>query len=126
LEPVKGLELYESRMKIEESFKDLKSLLHLDRSMNKRRERMEKTIALTLIAHTLSYVVGEAARDALYAKKTGVLLPALRPPETSDPSRTETDAEHPSRRLSTVDTPRRAYCPILAEQVRDIALPPGA
>jgi len=56
-------------MKIEESFKDLKSLLHLDKRMNKSRERMEKMIALTLIAYTLGYLVGEAAREVGYAKK---------------------------------------------------------
>lgn len=69
LEPEKGLELYENRMKIEESFKDLKSLLHLDKLMNKSRERMEKMVALTRIAYTLGYIVGEAARETNYTKK---------------------------------------------------------
>lgn len=73
LDPEKGLELYEQRMKIEESFKDLKSLLHLDKLMNKDRERMEKMIALTLIAYALA--VGEAIRDTLYREKNGSPIP---------------------------------------------------
>ena len=69
LDPEKGLQLYEARMKIDESFKDLKSLLHLDKLMNKDRERMEKMIALTLIAYALAYLVGEVAREQLYTQK---------------------------------------------------------
>jgi hypothetical protein len=38
LEPLEGLRIYKARMKIDESFKDLKSLLNLEKIMNKKRE----------------------------------------------------------------------------------------
>lgn len=71
MEPKAGLAVYEKRMKIEESFKDLKSLLHLDKLMNKDRERMEKMVALMLIAYALAYLVGETVREAVYTQKNG-------------------------------------------------------
>jgi transposase len=40
-----GLLIYDERMKIEESFRDLKRLLNLEKVMNKKRENMEKVIA---------------------------------------------------------------------------------
>ena len=66
LDPRRGLEIYLQRMKIEESFRDLKSLLHLDQVMNQRQDRMEKMVALTLLAFSLGLWVGERLRDALY------------------------------------------------------------
>ena len=62
----KGLEIYQARMKIEESFRDLKSLLHLDKIMNKTQENMEKMVALMLIAYAIGLLVGESIRDHLY------------------------------------------------------------
>jgi len=66
LSPEKGLEIYEARMKIEESFRDLKSLLHLDKVMNKTQDNMEKMVALMLIAYAIGLLVGESIRDHLY------------------------------------------------------------
>ena len=66
LSPEKGLEIYQARMKIEESFRDLKSLLHLDKIMNKTQENMEKMVALMLIAYAIGLLVGESIRDHLY------------------------------------------------------------
>lgn len=68
LEPDEGLRIYTERMKIEESFRDLKSLLGMGRLMNKRRDYMEKMIALLLIVYTIGLLVGESLRDFLYAK----------------------------------------------------------
>jgi len=47
-------------MKIDESFRDCKSLLNLTQAMNKRRENLEKMIALTRLfeqrqKHLLAY-----------------------------------------------------------------------
>lgn len=70
-DPRKGLAIYRRRMTIEESFKDLKSLLHLCKLMNKRRDRAETMIALTLIAYSLAYIIGEAAREEVCSKKNG-------------------------------------------------------
>lgn len=65
-EPEWGLQIYYARMKIEESFKDLKSLLNLDKIMNKSQENMEKMAALLLIAYAIGLFVGEALRDEMY------------------------------------------------------------
>jgi hypothetical protein len=58
-----GLAIYDERMKIEEAFKDLKSLLNFQKLMNKRRSLMEKMVALLLIAYTLALILGEALRS---------------------------------------------------------------
>jgi hypothetical protein len=59
LEPERALNIYLGLMKIEENFKDLKSLLHMDRVMNKRRDYMERLVAWALIAYAIGFVVGE-------------------------------------------------------------------
>jgi len=71
LEPEEALRIYRARMKIDESFKDLKSLLNLGRVMNKRREHMEKVVALMLLAYAIGLLVGEALRDRIYGRAGG-------------------------------------------------------
>src|SRR5512135_3535535 len=66
LEPRQGLEIYLGRMKIEQSFRDLKSLLHLDQVMNKQQVRMEQMVALVLLAFSIGLWVGEGLRDEVY------------------------------------------------------------
>jgi hypothetical protein len=61
-----GLNIYLQRMKIEECFRDLKNLLGLDKLMNKKREFMEKMVALLLIAYVVGLWLGEALRDFLF------------------------------------------------------------
>jgi len=58
-------------MKIDESFKDLKSLLNLKKVMNKGREQMEKVVALVLLAYAIGLLVGEALRDRMYGEGRG-------------------------------------------------------
>jgi hypothetical protein len=41
LEPERGLEIYQTRMKIEETFRNCKDLLHLLKVMNKRQDNLE-------------------------------------------------------------------------------------
>lgn len=60
LEPEEGLEIYQARMKIDESFGE-----DLERIMNKKREQMEKVVALVLLAYVIGLLVGEALRDRL-------------------------------------------------------------
>jgi len=62
LKAEEGLVIYEARMKIAETFRDLKSLLNFHKMMNKRRSLMEKMVALTLLAYTLAWIVGETLR----------------------------------------------------------------
>jgi hypothetical protein len=66
IDPKRVLEIYLDRMKIEESFKDLKSLLGLERIMSKDRQYMGKLIMLVLIAYTIGVLVGEKIRDRTY------------------------------------------------------------
>ena len=61
-----GLDIYEQRMKIEEAFRDLKTLLNFDKLMNKRRSLMEKMVALILIAYAIVLILGEALRAQLF------------------------------------------------------------
>lgn len=70
LPPERLIEVYESRMKIEQTFKDAKSLLDIEKVMNKKREQLEVTLALVLVAYALGLMVGESARDAAYSKAT--------------------------------------------------------
>jgi hypothetical protein len=68
LAPEEGLAIYRQRMKIEESFRDLKNLLDMDKVMNKRQENMEKMLALVMIAYSIGLLLGEAIRDRMYAR----------------------------------------------------------
>ena len=61
-----GLTIYFQRMKIDETFRDLKSLLNFHKLMNKRRTWMEKMVALILIAYTVTLIVGETMRAQLF------------------------------------------------------------
>jgi len=49
-----------------EAFKDLKSLLGLDKLMNKRKDYMEQMAALVMLAFAIGYLTGEAVRDELF------------------------------------------------------------
>ena len=66
LEPEAALDLYFLRMKIEICFRDLKSLLHLDKIMNKSQTLLEKMTAMVMLAYAISLVIGEAIRDVQY------------------------------------------------------------
>lgn len=68
LEPKRGLEIYQKRMKIEQTFRDCKDLLHLPKLMNKLQHHLEQMIALTLIAFTVGLWLGEAIRDVVYGR----------------------------------------------------------
>jgi len=68
LEPKQGLHVYLQRMKIDESFRDLKNLLDLDKVMNKSQHHMEQMAALVMIAYAIGLPIGEAIRDHLYGE----------------------------------------------------------
>lgn len=70
LDAKQGLDVYAQRMKIEESFRDMKSLLGLEKLMNKRREHMEKMVALLLIAYAIGLWLGETLRSTLFPEGT--------------------------------------------------------
>ena len=66
LDPEEAMRIYKLRMKIEESFRDLKSLLNLDKIMNKKRSNMEKMVALVLLAYAIGLLIGEELRNQVY------------------------------------------------------------
>ena len=68
LEPERGLEIYLKRMKIEQTFRDCKDLLHLTKLMNKKQALLEQMIALSLLAYVVGVWFGEAIRDVVYGK----------------------------------------------------------
>ncbi|MEM2002768.1 MAG: hypothetical protein QXT77_09000 [Candidatus Methanomethylicaceae archaeon] len=65
-EPERAWQMYLSRMKIEETFRDLKGLLGMTRLMNKWQENMEKMMALLLLVYVIALLVGENLPDRLY------------------------------------------------------------
>lgn len=67
--PEEALKIYKSQMKIEESFKDLKSLLNLDKIMNKSQEYLEKMIDMVMLAYTIGLLIGESLRETTYKGK---------------------------------------------------------
>jgi hypothetical protein len=75
LEPKRGLEIYLKRMKIEETFRDCKDLLHLTKLMNKKQPLLEQMIALCLLAYIVGVWLGEAIRDVVYGKLNVSQLP---------------------------------------------------
>ena len=68
LEAKRGLQIYFARMKIEETYRDLKSLLGLTKLMNKHQVYMEKMVSLLLLTFTIGLLVGEQLRDLLYGE----------------------------------------------------------
>jgi hypothetical protein len=68
LKPKRGLEIYLKRMKIEQTFRDCKDLLHLTNLMNKKQPLLEQMIALSLLAYVVGIWFGEAIRDVVYGK----------------------------------------------------------
>ena len=68
LEAKEGLRIYFKRMKIEQTFRDLKSLLGMTKLMNKQQTYMEKMLALLLLVFAIGLLVGEGIRDHLYGE----------------------------------------------------------
>lgn len=85
--PYTGLALYNKRMKIEVCFRDLKSLLHIDKVMNKSQVYLNKMLAMVMLAYAVSVVVGEAIRDVQYAQVSPDELNLLTIPEVEKRSR---------------------------------------
>lgn len=75
-----GLQIYFQRMKIDESFRDLKNHLRLDKVMNKKPEQMEKMIALVMLAFSIGVFAGEGVRDAVFGERSRGMRKGL-PPE---------------------------------------------
>ncbi len=68
LEAKQAQRIYFARMKIDESFRDLKSLLGMTKLMNKQQQIMEKMLALLLLVYAIGLLIGEGLRDHLYGE----------------------------------------------------------
>ena len=68
LDAQQGQRIYFARMKIDETFRDLKSLLGLTKLMNKQQTIMEKMLALLLLVFAIGLLIGEGLRDHLYGE----------------------------------------------------------
>ena len=66
LSPQEALSIYRKRMAIEESFRDLKTLLSLEKLMNKAQEYLEGMVALMLMAYGIGLALGEAVRETVF------------------------------------------------------------
>lgn len=66
LKPSELLRVYSLRGKIDESFRDMKNLLNLDKIMNKKQVNMEKMVALVCLAYIIGFLIGEQIRDWEY------------------------------------------------------------
>jgi hypothetical protein len=77
LESEAALDIYKARMKIEQAFRDLKSLLRLDKIMNKSQRNMERMTALVLIAYAIALLIGEAFREQIYRGRKSKLYSGL-------------------------------------------------
>lgn len=87
LEPQEGLRIYKLRSKIEVCFHDLKSLIHMDRIMNRSRTYLEKILALTLITYAIALLVGGAIWDVRLANVAPNEVDLQNPPETDKSSK---------------------------------------
>jgi len=84
LSPEEGYRIYQRRAKIETSFRDLKTLLNVDKIMNKSKVYLEKILALFMIAYAVAMLIGEAIRDIRYDQIEPDDLDLLRIPEEKE------------------------------------------
>jgi len=77
LQPEAALTIYKARMKIEQAFRDLKSLLRWDKIMNKTRRNMERMTAIVLLAYAIALLIGEDIRERIYRGKKSKLYSGL-------------------------------------------------
>jgi hypothetical protein len=86
LAPEQALHIYHGRMKVDESFRDLKNLLGLDKLMNKSQQHMEQMAAVTMLAYAVGLLVGETLRDELYPPPAPETQPTSPPSATAKPT----------------------------------------
>ena len=56
-------------MKIEESFRDMKNLLNIEKIMNQKRENMENMLSMVLLSYSIGLLIGETIREKVYPEK---------------------------------------------------------
>jgi len=63
-------------MKIDESFRDMKDLLSLEKIIAKQ-ENMEKIVSLFLFTYSIGLLIGEEIRESVYSEKKRKLYSGL-------------------------------------------------
>jgi len=105
-----ALKWYLQRMKIEESFRDIKSLLGVTENMNRQRLWMERTMGLVLLAYAIGYLAGELLRDIAWGNEP--------PPERIDDWHKPQQPRRAWYRYSGLFTLLRAQPPLSRAQRR--------
>jgi hypothetical protein len=77
LPPEEAIKIYRLRMKIEESFKDMKSVLNIEKIMNQKQENMEKMASMVLLSYSIGLLIGETIRESVYTEKKRKLYSGL-------------------------------------------------
>lgn len=77
LPPEEAIKIYRLRMRIEESFRDMKDLLNIDKIMNQKQENMEKMVSLVLLSYSIGLLIGETIRETVYPEKKRKLYSGL-------------------------------------------------
>lgn len=77
LPPEEAIEIYKLRMKIEESFRDMKDLLNIDKIMNQKQDNMEKMVSMVLLSYSIGLLIGETIRESVYTEKKRKLYSGL-------------------------------------------------
>jgi transposase len=77
LPPEEAIEIYRLRMKIEESFRDMKNLLNINKIMNQKQANMEKMISMFLLSYSIGLLIGETIREIVYTEKKRKLYSGL-------------------------------------------------
>jgi transposase len=77
LPPEEAIKIYRLRMKIEESFKDMKNLLSIEKIMNQKQENMEKMASMVLLSYSIGLLIGETIRENVYTEKKRKLYSGL-------------------------------------------------
>jgi transposase len=77
LPPEEAIEIYRLRMKIEQSFRDMKDLLNIYKIMNQKQENMEKMLSMVLLSYSIGLLIGETIRESVYTEKKRKLYSGL-------------------------------------------------
>ena len=68
-DPSKAMDLYLERMKIEQSFKDLKDKLGIHKCMSKKYSNLKKMLVIAMLAYMLLCISGETIREKYFSQK---------------------------------------------------------
>jgi len=77
LPPEEAIKIYRLRMKIEESFRDMKDVLNISKIMNQKQDKMEKMVSMVLLSYSIGLLIGETIRETVYPEKKRKLYSGL-------------------------------------------------